>query len=98
MARFEMDDGTIVDTQKAQKSWEEETDFDGHNHISRATGSQWEHETLYRSAKGRYYVATESVHKSSATFVDDRTAATWLLKMEHDLPKDLKKYEEEVVE
>jgi hypothetical protein len=104
-----MDDETIVDATKAKKSWEEETDWDGrnhisratgdpwlHDHISRATGDPWLHEKLYKSAKGRYYIETMSAHKASAQFVDDREAAAWLLKMEHDLPEDLKKYEEEV--
>jgi hypothetical protein len=101
MARFEMDDGTIVDTQNAKKSWEEETDWNGNNHISRATGSQWDHEKLYKSAKGRYYIVESSQWQGStdsANFVSDQEAATWLLKMEKELPKDLEKYEEEVCE
>ena len=50
-----MNDGTIVDTVKASQTWEEATDWNGSNQISRNTRDQWEHETLYRSAKGRYW-------------------------------------------
>ena len=42
-----MEDGSVVDTSRAKSSWEEATRWDGNNNISKATGSQWEHETLH---------------------------------------------------
>ena len=33
MSRYSMDDGTIVDTKKASKLWDEDTRWDGRNHI-----------------------------------------------------------------
>ena len=91
----------IVDTDKAQQSWEEETDWNGNNHISRATGDQWLHETLYKSSKGRYYIVHESQWQGSlpsARFVSDKEAAAWLSLNEHELPADLEEHESKVVE
>lgn len=101
MTRYSMEDGTIVDTDNATKFWEEQHDWDGRNHISRATGSQWEHETLYRSKKGRYYLEHTSQWQGSmpsAEFVSDEAAARWLLLMQHELPKDLESFAEAVIE
>jgi hypothetical protein len=95
------DQVTVVNTEKAQKAWEETTRFDGSNRISRATGSQWEHETLYRSAKGRYYVEHVSQWQGStpyAKFVAPEDAARWLLIHDHPLPEDLSRYETDVSE
>lgn len=96
-----MDDGTVVDTDKATQSWAEETYFDGSNHISKATGSQWNHQTLYKSRKGRYYVEHTSQWQGSRAHVEwvsREEAARWLLHNEHELPDDLKDLEDEVVE
>lgn len=100
MARFRID-GTVLDTDNATAEWEEETDWNGNNHISRATGSQWNHQTLYRSRKGRYYIVNSSQWQGSldsAEWVSPQEAARWLLQNEHDLPEDLKEYADEVSE
>jgi hypothetical protein len=96
-----MDDGSVVDTDRATQSWEEETDWDGRNHISRATGSQWDHETLYRSRKGRYYVEHTSQWQGSRPHVEwlsPEAAARWLLLMDEELPEDLAQYADEIIE
>lgn len=101
MARYTMDDGTVVDTAKASEHWEEASDWDGRNHISRATGDQWCHQTLYRSRKGRYYLVHESQWQGSrphAEWISPEGAARWLIAMERALPDDLLKYEDEVTE
>lgn len=56
MNRIVLTDGSgrWFDGEKAQQ-WEEETYWNGNNHISKTTGSQWEHETLYRT-KGEIYI------------------------------------------
>ncbi len=101
MARFQLEDGVIVDTDRAAKSWEEATFHDGRNLISKATGDQFTHETLYKSKKGRYYIVHSSQwqgSRDSAEEVAPREAATWLLKNEHELPENLASFEEEVLE
>lgn len=101
MARFRMDDDTIVDTDKALQSWGEETDWNGSNHISRATGSQWNHQTLYKSKKGRYYIVHSSQIQGNmdhAEWITPQEAARWLLLMDEELPEDLEQYAEEVCE
>jgi hypothetical protein len=87
-----MEDNTVVNTDKATQSWAEAKSFDGHNHISVATGSQWNHEMLHRSRKGRYYLERWSNWQGStpgAEWVSHRTAASWLLANDHELPVDL---------
>lgn len=92
MSRYRMDDGTVVDTDNAVQSWDEETDWDGNNHISRATGSQWSHETLYKSRKGRYYlehISQMSGSRPHCEWISKRAAAAWLLANDHEVPDDL---------
>jgi len=92
MARYKMDDGIIVETENSTGSWKEATDWDGNNHISRATGSQWDHETLYRSRKGRYYIVIKSQWQGtlpSARWVTPVEAAAWLIHNDEEVPDDL---------
>lgn len=87
-----MSDGTIVNTDKAIESWDESTHFNGSNHISDATGSQWEHQKLYKSRKGRYYLEHWSQWQGSephAEWLSNEAAARWLLLCGHPLPDDL---------
>lgn len=98
---YRLDDGTVVKTENATRSWEEATRWDGHNHISVATGSQWTHEALYRSRKGRYWLEHTSQRQGSkdyAEWLSEHTAAQWLLINGHELPEDLKALEAEVSE
>jgi len=96
-ARYQMSDGTVVDIGNASRQWEEATQWDGSNHISLATGSQWDHERLYRSRKGRYYIERCSAWQGtipSAEWISNEAACRWLLTNEYDLdadnwPKDL---------
>jgi hypothetical protein len=96
-----MEDGTVVDTANASASWEEDTRWDGSNHISVATGSQWHHQKLYRSRRGRYYIVHTSQWQGSspsAEWVSEREAVRWLLANNEELPADLAHLEEEVSE
>lgn len=55
--------------------------FDGHNMISLATGSQWDHESLWHTAGGRWVLESNSQYQSPPTtyrFVTDEEAKTWL--------------------
>jgi hypothetical protein len=92
MARYRMEDQTVVDVGNATACYEEATDWNGSNHISRPTGSQWEHETLYRSAKARYYIVRTSNMEGnlpSAEYVTPEQAAAWLTLNEHPIPPEL---------
>jgi hypothetical protein len=96
-----MDDNTVVNTDKARNHWNEDTFHDGRNFISKATGCQWSHETLYESRKGRFYIEYSSDYQGSrdyAEWISDRAAAAWLLTNDHELPDSLKEVAEEVEE
>lgn len=101
MAKFKMDDGTVLNTDKATQEWTEDTRWNGNNHISVNTGSQWEHQTLFKSAKGRYYLVHSSAYQGSlshAELISNEEAAGWLLTNREDLPEDLKQYQESIEE
>ena len=101
MSRYRMEDGTVVDTENATKVWKEARDHDGRNFISRATGSQWEHQALFRSRRGRYYVVHESDWQGSranAEWVSPEEATRWIVLNGHEVPSDLKKHVEQVTE
>lgn len=101
MARYEMDCGSIVDTEKAIGTWNEYQDWDGRNFISSATGSQWEHEKLYKSRRGRYYIESWSQRQGSrarAEWASKERAAAWLLMNKHKIPDDLAEVAESIVE
>jgi hypothetical protein len=96
-----MDNETIVRTENAKNHWSEATRWNGNNHISKATGSQWEHEALYLSNKGRYYVVHTSQWQGStpsAKWMSNLDAARWLLMNDHELPIDLVEFESEASE
>ncbi len=101
MTKYQMDDGRLVETDQATKSWEEETTWNGNNHISVNTGSQWDHERLHLSSKGHYYLEEWSQWQGSipsARWADDEEAARWLLRNEKDLPAELARFEGALVE
>lgn len=99
--KYRMEDGTILNTDKAAKSWDEATRWDGRNNISVATGSQWTHQTLYQSRRGRYYVEHYSQWEGStphAEWVSEHEAARWLLMCDHETPKKLAHLVDEIEE
>jgi len=101
MATYRMEDGTVVKTQNATESWTEDTWWNGSNHISRATGSQWSHQRLYRSRRGRYWLEYWSDYEGTtphAEWVSPQEAARWLLSQDEALPDDLQQYEQDLCE
>ena len=66
MAKFQVDKA-IFDTERAGVKWPETADWNGSNHISRNSGTQWGHEALYISQKGRYYVVRSSDYQGTKT-------------------------------
>jgi len=98
---YTMEDGRIVKTENAVASWNEDTDWDGSNHISKATGSQWEHERLYKSKKGNYYLEWWSQWQGTtpgARWLTPQEAAHWLIAQNESLPADLAEFEDELTE
>jgi hypothetical protein len=67
--------------------FDEHTWWNGNNHISKATGSQWDHEKLYRTAGGRWILNQWSQWQgSSETWeeINDAEAAAWLVTNNHE--------------
>lgn len=100
MSKFSID-GIIVDTDLSTAAWEEQTFFNGKNQISVNTHQQWEHEQLFRSKRGRYYIVHTSNWQGSvpsARFIEPKEAAKWLILNDEELPEDLQQFEGEVTE
>ena len=83
------EEGELVgwfDDEKAEK-FEEDQNWNGNNWISVATGSQWDHEALYRTAGGRWVLHSWSQWQGtldSHRFISDDKAHKWLLANNHD--------------
>lgn len=74
------------DDEKAERFTEDRW-WNGSNWISRATGSQWHHEALYRTAGGRWVLHSWSQYQNvpeQYEFISDQQAREWLLKNGHD--------------
>jgi len=101
MARYKIDN-RVVDTDKAEH-WDEHKVWDGRNRISVNTGSQWEHEELYRTRNGDYYLECWSDWQGTlptAKFVSLKQACYWLLANYYDeseLPNDLQEFVDEIL-
>lgn len=86
--------GRWFDPSKATR-WEEATRWDGRNHISRATGGQWEHEALYRTAGGAWVLHSWSQWQGSGesyVMIKPSEAAAWLVRAEEEPPEELQVY------
>jgi len=100
MTKYKLENGKIFDDETAEKSWDEDTYWDGSNHCSKATGSQWKHEKLYLTAKDAYILVSWSNWqgtKEFTTVMSSEKAAHWLLANGHELPEELATYEEELI-
>lgn len=71
----------------------ERTVHDGRNAISVNTGSQWYHETLYRTAKGRWVLRRVDAWEECSP----KVAAAWLILNGHD-DAEVKYFPAEVAE
>lgn len=90
--RVAIEGGGWFDVGRAQR-YGEGTHWDGRNLISSATGQQFAHETLYRTAKGAWvlheFSEWQGTGPGSYTAIDDRAAASWLVRNGHDVPDEL---------
>ena len=85
MARISLGNGKWFDDDKA-KTFHESTTWDGNNHISDVTGSQWEHELLYRTPKGTWVLHAWSQWqgaRSSYDTISEARAIEWLIANGH---------------
>ena len=97
MASYRIED-RVLNTKKAKESWEEDRRFNGNNFISKATGSQWDHEQLHLSSKGTYFLEQWSDWQGttpSAEILSYKEAALWLSSQGYDLPEELEQYDPE---
>lgn len=76
------------------KFYDEAKNYDGNNMISQATGSQTEHEALYRTNGGRFILNEWSDHQgSTASYseVSNEAAAKWFAINDYDPHKSCEK-------
>ena len=91
MKRQSIEGGFWFDVDGADH-YREGTRFDGQNQISRATGSQWDHEDLYRTRGGRWVLCSWSQWQGSGTsyvVVTPDVAAAWLVRQGRDVPEEI---------
>lgn len=87
------------DIDRAEK-FEEGTRWDGNNHVSLHVGDKFDHQTLYRTAKGRWVLNNWSQwqgREETYEFITDDQAREWLLIAKEDaaVEKYLGEIEEE---
>ena len=86
MRRQSIDGGSWFDLDASTRILEGSR-HDGHNFISLATGSQWEHETLHVTRKGRFILHHVSDYQGSRESWEElgpALAAQWLVRNERD--------------
>jgi hypothetical protein len=89
--RQRIDTGGWFDLEAAT-SFKEATVWNGNNHISVPTGSQWEHQYLYYTKSGNWVLNCWSQYQNSIeTYeqIDEDSAIEWLIENEyfHDHPQ-----------
>lgn len=81
MARINLGGGRWFNP-KASECFAEDTRWNGNNHISVATGSQWDHEELYRTRGGVWILHSWSQWQGSRPsyeVISDERARVWLI-------------------
>jgi len=81
MTRINLNDGQGWFNSDSAIKFSEGTWWDGHNNVSTATGDKFCHESLFRTASGRWVLEAWSQWggHDSYTLIDDDTAVRWLL-------------------
>ncbi len=97
MKRVAITNGTWFDMDKAEK-FEENSYHDGNNYISKATGSQWEHQNLFLTAGGTFILNSWSNYQGKPEtyqIISLEEAAEWFVVNEFqdkDIPVSVKKH------
>jgi hypothetical protein len=92
MKRQAIDDGGWFDLDAATQ-FDEDTTWNGSNRISVNTRSQWEHEALYLTAKGKWILNAWSQRQGTLqtwTKIEPAAAVTWLIRNDCTVPEDLR--------
>jgi hypothetical protein len=79
------DSGNWFDKDTAEEFCES-TRFNGNNRISIATGSQWDHQSLYRTKKGEWILHNWSQRQGVSEDIrriEEHLAFTWLIKNDY---------------
>lgn len=79
--RQPIDGGRAWFNKTSAKVFEEDTFFDGNNHISVPTGTQWNHEELWRTVAGKWVKHSWSQWQGSGEsweLLSDDEAYRWL--------------------
>lgn len=88
MKRIALTDGTgRWFNEETAERFKEDTYHDGRNWISKATGSQWEHQCLYRTKGGRFILNCWSQYQGSTESyreIDNEEAAIWFSRNGYD--------------
>lgn len=90
--------GAWFDTESALL-FKEATWWDGHNHISVPTGSQWSHEWLYHTKSGKWVLNDFSNSQGTSegyVQINESAAVAWLIQNGHTESKALEKLPESV--
>lgn len=101
MTKISLTDGSgkWFSTESSVK-FDEDTNWNGQNHISVATGSQWEHESLYFTAGGNWVLHAWSQWQGTVpswSEIEIEDAVRWLVTNGHtdgakfdELPEDVR--------
>ena len=105
MAIYKMDDGIWVNTDKAQAKLDGKTEWDGNQHICVHTLDCNARETLYMSAKGRYYIESwhewdkrTAINFREARWADDEEVVRWLILNGSAVPEGLDGFTNDMIE
>lgn len=94
-AHVSIGDGQWFNPNSSQM-WMEGSYWNGHDHVSRSTGSTTEHQALYLTASKKWILNSYSdFHTSNQEYriLSDQEAAEWFVKNELDtFPESLKEY------
>lgn len=91
MKRIALGDGRWFNAESATL-YQEGTQWDGHNYASVATGTQWDHESLWHTAGEAWVMHAWSDWQGSGeayNVVSASEAARWLIRNNLDLPPTL---------
>lgn len=86
MKRIALDNGNWFDIEKATE-FKEDSKWNGNNHISVNTGSQWDHQQLYLTASGNWILNSWSQWQGSIEsyiIISTQEAAVWLSRNGYD--------------
>ena len=94
MTKIKLECGAYFDPDTSTQ-FREERHHDGRNYISVATGSQWEHQALYRTSRGAWILNCWSAYQGTVeTYerIDEAQAVAWLAAncRDDDLPAELR--------